>query len=141
MKTALKNKEKEKLAAIRMAQAAIKKAEIDHQSPLNDEQILDVIFREVKQRKEAIQEYEKANRQDLVEKEKIQLEVLETYLPQQLTEEELEQIVKETINELNVTSKKEMGKVMKAVLPKVKGRADGKTVNQIAQRLLNGNVG
>lgn len=137
MKSALKNKEKEKLATIRLVRAAIKRAEIDNQGPLNEDQVLDVILREVKQRREAIQEYEKANRQDLVEKEKAQLAVLESYLPKQLTEEELEQLLRETIEELGVTSKKEIGKVMKTVMPKVKGRADGKVVNQLAQKLLN----
>ena len=137
MKSALKNKEKEKLATIRLVRAAIKRAEIDNQGPLSEDQVLDVILREVKQRREAIQEYEKANRQDLVEKEKAQLAVLESYLPKQLTEEELEQLLRETIEELGVTSKKEIGKVMKTVMPKVKGRADGKVVNQLAQKLLN----
>lgn len=137
MKSALKNKEKEKLATIRLVRAAIKRAEIDNQGPLNEDQVLDVILREVKQRREAIQEYEKAHRQDLVEKEKAQLAVLESYLPKQLTEEELEQLLRETIEELGVTSKKEIGKVMKTVMPKVKGRADGKVVNQLAQKLLN----
>lgn len=137
MKTALKNKEKEKLSTIRMVRAAIKRAEIDQRGSLSEDQVLDVIVREVKQRKEAIAEYKKADRQDLVEKEQAQLAVLESYLPKQLTEEELEQLIRETIDQLGVTSKKEIGKVMKTVMPKVKGKADGKVVNQIAQKLLN----
>lgn len=137
MKSALKNKEKEKLSTIRMVRAAIKKAEIDHKGPLNDEQIIEVIMREVKQRKDAVQEYEKAGRHDLVEKEKEELQILETYLPEPLTEEELTEIIQETIQQLGVTSKKEIGKVMKTVLPKVKGRAEGKAVNQIVQKLLS----
>lgn len=137
MKLALKNKEKDKLSTIRMVRAAIKKAEIDHKGPLNDEQIIEVIMREVKQRKDAVQEYEKAGRHDLVEKEKEELQILETYLPEPLTEEELTEIIQETIQQLGVTSKKEIGKVMKTVLPKVKGRAEGKAVNQIVQKLLS----
>lgn len=137
MKSALKNKEKEKLSTIRMVRAAIKKAEIDQKGPLNDEQIIEVIMREVKLRKDAIQEFEKAGRQDLVEKEKAELQVLETYLPEPLTEEELTGLIQETIQQLGVTSKKDIGKVMKTVLPKVKGRAEGRVVNQIVQKLLN----
>lgn len=136
MKFALKNKEKEKLSTIRMVRAAIKKVEIDNKAPLNEEQVLELILREVKQRKDAMREYEKAGRQDLLEKEKAELEVLETYLPKQLTEAELQDLIQETIHQLGVTSKHEIGKVMKAVMPKVKGMADGKVVNQIVQKLL-----
>ncbi len=137
MKLALKNKEKEKLSTIRMVRAAIKRVEIDNKAPLSDDQVLEVILREVKQRKDAIQEYEKAGRQDLLEKEKAELEVLEAYLPKQFTEEELQDLIQETIQQLGVTSKKEIGKVMKAVIPKVKGKADGKVVNQMVQKLLS----
>lgn len=136
MKIAMRNKEKEKLLTIRMVRSAIKKAEIDAKEPLSDDEILDVIMREVKQRKDAISEYKKAGRDDLVQKENNELAILESYLPKQLTEEELREVIQTTIQKLGATSKKEMGKVMGAVLSQVKRKADGKTVNRLVQEML-----
>ncbi|SHE64980.1 hypothetical protein SAMN05444392_102216 [Seinonella peptonophila] len=137
MKTAMRNKEKDKLAVIRMVRAAIKKVEIDLKRPLNDEEVLDVITREVKQRKDSIAGFEKAGRSELAAKEQGELEILQVYLPAQLSDEELRQIVVETVEQLGATSKAEMGKVMGTVLPKVKGRADGKKVSQIVNQTLS----
>jgi uncharacterized protein YqeY len=136
MKAAMKQKDKETLSTIRMVRASIKKVEIDNRGELSDDQALEVLVREIKQRKDSLQEYEKAGRDDLASKEKREIEILSTYLPKQLTEEELRAIVDKAIVETGATSKKEMGKVMGAVLPLVKGRADSKQVNQLVQQLL-----
>lgn len=137
MKTALKSGDKERLSVIRMVLASIKKTEIDKRGPLNDEETLQVILREVKQRQDSLSEYEKAGRDDLANKERFELEVLQTYLPEQLSEEEVREIVLETIQAVGASSKADMGKVMGAVLPKVKGKTDGKLVSKLVQEALN----
>lgn len=136
MKVAMKQKDKEKLSTIRMVRSAIKKTEIDKRTELNDEEALEVLVREIKQRKDSLSEFEKADRDDLAQKEKREIEILSIYLPTQLTEEELHQLVTDAIAKTGATSKKEMGKVMAAILPQVKGRADSKQVNQLVQQLL-----
>ncbi|SFJ09060.1 GatB/YqeY domain-containing protein [Thermoflavimicrobium dichotomicum] len=136
MKTAMKNKEKQKVSTLRMLRASIKKVEIDKREALNDEEVLEVIMKEIKQRKDSLAEYEKAGRDDLVQKEQEELDILSQYLPEQLSEEELRAIVQEVILEVGASSKKDMGKVMGAILPKVKGRADGKVVNRLVQEYL-----
>lgn len=138
MKTALRNKDKERLSVIRMVRASIKKAEIDKRPhTLSDEDVMEVILREIKQRKDSLSEYEKAGRMDLAEKERSELEVLQVYLPAQLTEDEVRAIVQETVQEVGATSKADMGKVMGAIMPKVKGKADGKLVNRLVQQALS----
>lgn len=137
MKTALKSGDKERLSVIRMVLASIKKSEIDKRGPLNDEETLQVVLREVKQRQDSLSEYEKAGRDDLANKERFELEVLHTYLPEQLSEEEVREIVLETIQAVGASSKADMGKVMGAVLPKVKGKADGKLVSKLVQEALS----
>ncbi|WP_044642375.1 GatB/YqeY domain-containing protein [Risungbinella massiliensis] len=137
MKAALKNKESERLSVIRMVRAAIKDAEIEKRQALTDEEALQVVAKAVKQRRDSAAEYEKANRQDLAEKEQKEIDILIDYLPKQLSEEELRTIVQETVQELGATSKKEMGKVMGAVLPKIAGKADGKEVNRLVQEYLS----
>jgi uncharacterized protein YqeY len=136
MKAAMKQKDKETLSTIRMVRASIKKVEIDNRGELSEDQVLEVLIREIKQRKDSLNEYEKAGREDLAVKEKREIEILSSYLPKQLTEEELREVVVKAIAETGATSKKEMGKVMGAVLPLVKGRADSKQVNQLVQQLL-----
>lgn len=136
MKAAMKQKDKETLSTIRMVRSSIKKVEIDNRGELSDDQALEVLVREIKQRKDSLQEYEKAGREDLASKEKREIEILSAYLPAQLTEEELLEIVKKAIADTGASSKKEMGKVMSVVVPLTKGRADGKTVNQLVQQLL-----
>jgi uncharacterized protein len=136
LKEAMRNKDKVRLSAIRMLKSAIKKREIEKRGSLTDEEIMDVISREIKQRRDSISEYEKAGRQDLVDKEQAEVEVLMAYLPEQLTEEELRSLVRQVIEEVGASSKADMGKVMSAIMPKVKGRADGRVVNQIVQQLL-----
>ncbi|MDQ0416249.1 uncharacterized protein YqeY [Croceifilum oryzae] len=137
MKTALKSGDKERLSVIRMVLASIKKSEIDNRGPLNDEGTLQVVLREVKQRQDSISEYEKADRQDLADKERFELGVLQAYLPEQLSEEEVRAIVLETIQAVGASSKADMGKAMGAILPKVKGKADGKLVSKLVQEALS----
>ncbi|OXM86112.1 GatB/YqeY domain-containing protein [Paenibacillus rigui] len=137
MKLAMKSQDKFKLSVIRMVRAAIKNIEIDQRKTLDDQEVLDVLNREVKQRKDSLQEFEKAGRDDLAETVKAEIVILMEYLPQQLSEEEVKAIVSQTIQEVGASSKADMGKVMSALMPKVKGRADGKIVNQAVQQLLS----
>lgn len=136
MKTALKNKDKTKLSVIRMVRSAIKNAEIERGRPLEEGEVLDVLSRELKQRKESLQEFEKAGRTELVEKMKAEIAVVEAYLPAPLSEEELREFARQVIDEVGASSPADMGKVMKEIMPRVKGRADGKEVNRIVRELL-----
>ena len=136
MKEALKSKNKERLSVIRMLISEIKKEQIDKKKELSDDEIIKIIQRYAKQRKDAIEQYKRANRQDLVEKEEKELNIVLEFLPKQLSREELEKIIDECINEVGATSLKDMGKVMKAVLERVKGRADGKVVSEIVRKRL-----
>jgi len=137
MKLAMKSHAKFKLSVIRMVRAAIKNLEIEQRRPLDDQEVLDILSREIKQRRDSLQEFEKAGREDLAEAVKAEIAILIEYLPQQLTEEEVKSIVQQTIQEVGASSKADMGKVMSALMPKVKGRADGKIVNQAVQHLLS----
>ncbi|MFF2090325.1 GatB/YqeY domain-containing protein [Paenibacillus sp. NPDC058174] len=136
MKTAMKNQDKFRLTTIRMIRASIKNLEIDLKRPVEDVEVLEILGREVKQRKDSLQEFSKAGRDDLVTDLLAEIEIISQYLPVQLTEEEIKAIVQQTIQELGASSKAEMGKVMGALLPKTKGRADGKLVNQYVQQFL-----
>lgn len=136
MKQAMKDKDKFKLSTIRMMRAAMKNLEIDLKRPLEDTEVLDILSREIKQRKDSLQEFKKAGRDDLVTDLAAEIEIISQYLPEQLTEEEIKVIVTQTIQELGASSKADMGKVMGALLPKTKGRADGKLVNQFVQQFL-----
>lgn len=137
MKQAMKNKEKEKLTTIRMVKSALQNEGIKlQQQPLSEEAELTVLTRELKQRKDSLLEFEKAGREDLVDKIKGEIEVLEVYLPQQLSEEELTAVIKQAIADTGAASKADMGKVMGAVIPKVKGKADGSLVNKLVSQLL-----
>ncbi|MDQ1144991.1 uncharacterized protein YqeY [Bacillus sp. SORGH_AS 510] len=137
MKQAMKNKEKDKLSVIRMVKASLQNEAIKLGTELSEDAELTVLSREVKQRKDSLHEFDKAGREDLVEKLRTELAVVELYLPKQLSEEELSEIVKETISEVGATSKAEMGKVMSAIMPKVKGKADGSLVNKLVQQHLS----
>ncbi|MGG2064359.1 MULTISPECIES: GatB/YqeY domain-containing protein [unclassified Bacillus (in: firmicutes)] len=136
MKQAMKNREKEKLTVIRMVKAALQNEEIKLQHSLTEEEELTVLTRQVKQYKDSLLEFEKAGREDLVDKLKSEIQILETYLPEQLTEEELTAVIQQTISEVGAASKADMGKVMSAVIPKVKGKADGSQVNKLVSQLL-----
>ncbi|GAA0341087.1 GatB/YqeY domain-containing protein [Bacillus carboniphilus] len=138
MKQAMRNKEKEKLSVIRMLKASLQNEAIKvGKSELSEEEELTVLSREVKQRKDSLHEFDKAGRDDLVEKIQTELQFVEEYLPEQLSEEELGAIIDEVIESLGATSKAEMGKVMGAVIPKVKGKADGSLVNKLVLQKLS----
>ncbi|MFB9325482.1 GatB/YqeY domain-containing protein [Paenibacillus aurantiacus] len=136
MKQAMRAQEKFKLTTIRMLRASIKNQEIELKRPLEDSEVLDILSREVKQRKDSLQEFEKAGRDDLAKDIAAEIEIISVYLPKQLTEEEIKVIVQQTIQETGASSKAEMGKVMTALMPKVKGLADGKLVNSLVQQFL-----
>ncbi|KRE74971.1 GatB/YqeY domain-containing protein [Paenibacillus sp. Soil750] len=136
MKQAMKSRDKFKLSVIRMVRSTIKNSEIDLKRPLDDNEVLDVLTREIKQRKDSLQEFSKAGRDDLADNLKAELVILAEYMPQQLSEEEVKAIVQQTIQQIGASSKADMGKVMTALMPQVKGRADGKLINQLVQQLL-----
>ena len=138
MKAAMKSKEEGKLAlnTIRMARAHIRQAEIDNgHADFNDDQVLAVLRKEVKQRKETLSEIESSGREDLVEQTKAEIDVLEKYLPAEMTPEAVEAVVKEIVDAMD-PGQKNMGSVMKAVMANLKGQADGKLINQIVRKLL-----
>ncbi|GGC92101.1 hypothetical protein GCM10007216_23560 [Thalassobacillus devorans] len=138
MKQAMRNKEKEKLTVIRMVKASLQNEAIKlGRGELSEEEELTVLSREVKQRKDSLHEFQEAGREDLVEKLNREIEILQAYMPKQLSEEELEQVVQETIAEVGASSKKDMGKVMSAIMPKVKGKADGSQVNKLVLKHLS----
>ena len=138
MKQAMKNKEKDKLSVIRMLKAALQNEAIKlGNKELTEDEELTVLSRESKQRKDSLQEFSNAGREDLVEKIRTEIKYVELYMPQQLTEEEVTNIVKETIESIGATSKADMGKVMGALMPKVKGKADGALVNKLVQQHLS----
>ncbi|MGM7684461.1 GatB/YqeY domain-containing protein [Cytobacillus sp. Hm23] len=138
MKQAMKNKEKEKLSVIRMVKSSLQNEAIKlGSSQLSEDEELTVLSRELKQRKDSLQEFDKAGRSDLVDKLKDEISLLEIYMPKQLSEDEIKEIVKETIAAVNASSKADMGKVMGALMPKVKGKADGSLVNKVVQQFLS----
>jgi uncharacterized protein YqeY len=136
MKDAMKNKKKEKLSVIRMARAAIKDAAINERKDLSDDEVIKVISKLVKQNKESLAEFEKAERPEEVAKLNREIEILEGYLPEQLSANELEEIVEETIDEVGAGDMSDMGQVMGAIMPKVNGKADGSEVNQLVREKL-----
>ncbi|MEN6413319.1 MAG: GatB/YqeY domain-containing protein [Veillonellales bacterium] len=139
MKQAMKEREagKLRLSVIRMVRANIKYAEIDKKKELSEDEVLAVLAKEVKSRRDAMEEFKKGNRMDLVETLEQEIAVLAHYLPAQLTEAEVRVLVSEAVSTTKAAGPKEMGKVMAVLMPKVKGRADGKLVNTIVREMLN----
>jgi len=136
MKVAMKAKDKETLSVIRMVKSALSNEQIQLGHDLTPDEEMTVLSREMKQRVEELASYQEANRDDLAQNIQQQIDVLNQYMPKQLSETEVEDIVKATISEVGATSKADMGKVMGALMPKVKGKADGKLVSQKVQSLL-----
>jgi len=136
MKAALKAQDKTKLSAIRSIRGAVKDKEIHLRRELSEAEIQDVIAGLVKQRKDSIEQFSKGGREDLVAQETAELNVLLGFLPQQLTEAEVEALVDKALAELGASSSKDLGRVMKHVMPQVAGRADGKLVNRIVKQKL-----
>ena len=137
IKQAMKNKEKDKLSVIRMIKASIQNEALKTGKEISEEEELTVLSREVKQRKDSLHEFDKAGREDLVEKIRTELQYVELYMPKQLSEEEVSEIVKQAISETGASTKAEMGKVMAVIMPKVKGKADGSLVNKLVQQHLS----
>ena len=133
---AMKSGKKTRVAALRMIKAAIKNAEIAQGKPLDDAGLVAVLSREVKQRRESIAEFKKANRQDAVDNEEAQLAVVLEYLPQQMSGEEIEGLVREVIDKIGAQGPRDKGKVMSQLMPQVKGKADGQLVNEIVTQAL-----
>lgn len=133
---AVLSKEKEKRYKIAKKEPELTEKELAERSILTNEEIIEVISSEVKKRKEAILEFEKGAREDLVKKEKAEIEVLKKYLPEQLSEEKLQKLVKETIEKAGAKEIKDMGKVMAELMPKIKGRAEGNEVSRIVREIL-----
>jgi uncharacterized protein YqeY len=139
LKTAMKNKDAERLSTLRMVKTALKNREIDKMAALTDEESIKVMQTLVKQRRDSIEQYQQAGRIELAEKEAAEIKVIEDYLPAALDEGAVAQIVAETIAETGATSAKEMGNVMKAVMAKLAGQTvDGKLVNQLVRSKLGG---
>ncbi|MGB9790754.1 GatB/YqeY domain-containing protein [Thermotoga caldifontis] len=138
LKEAMKAKDEVKLRTVRMLLAAIKNFEVEKMRPATDEEILQIMSKEIKKRQEAIEMYEKGNRQDLAQAERLEVQIIQSYMPQQLSEEEIRELAKRIIAELGLSSPKDVGTAMKAIMPHVKGRADGKLVNRIVSELLGG---
>ncbi|GAV25479.1 hypothetical protein ciss_14120 [Carboxydothermus islandicus] len=136
LKESLKQRATVRLNVLRMVKAAIKNAEIEKGRSLTDDEIVGIIQKEIKSRKEVLPNYEKAERTEDVAKIQEEIKILESYLPAQLSETELEEIIKVTMEEVGASKPSDMGKLMPAVLAKVKGRADGKVVAELVKKLL-----
>ena len=136
LKSSMKNKDAIKKSVITLVRSAIKQYEVDNRVELQDDEIVDLIAKQLKQTRDSREVFAKAGRDDLVSKAEAEIEVLKEYLPQQLSEEELNEIVISTISEVGATSMKDMKKIMTSIMPKVKGRADGKLINELVKKNL-----
>jgi uncharacterized protein YqeY len=136
LKDAMRAKDEKRKTTIRMALAAIKNAEIDKGHEIEDSEVQAILQKEVKSRREAIEDAKRAQRQDIIAENMAEIKILEVYLPQQLTPHEIEGLAREAIQEVGATSPNEIGQVMKVLMPRVRGRADGKEVNQVVRQLL-----
>jgi len=136
LKEAMKNKDASRRGVIRMALNAIKQQEIDSQNDLSAEDATAILQKEAKKRREIVEEMAQAGRDDLAEKEKSELAILEEFLPQQLSREQIQTLAQDVIEQTGASSTKDMGKVMGALMSRVKGQADGKIVNEVVRELL-----
>ncbi len=137
LKEAMKEKQILRKNVVQMIRAAILQVEKDKQIELDDNQILEIIAKESKKRKDSLSDYEKSGREDLINQVKEEIEIIAEYLPKQLSKEEITSIVKEVIEEVGAVSIKDMGKVMKSAKEKMGASADGKTINEVVRELLN----
>lgn len=137
VKTAMRAKDKDRLAVLRMIKASLQNEKISKGKDLSGDEELTVLSREKKQRIDSLEEFKQAGRDDLVQRLEKETSIVEEYLPEQLSEEEIRTIVQESIHEVNASSMKDMGSVMSAVMPKTKGRADGKEVSRLVKEELN----
>jgi uncharacterized protein len=137
MKQAMKTNDKIRLSTIRMIRSSSKNKEIELRRKLEDEDIFKVIQGMVRKGEESIEQFQAGGRTDLVEKEKMEIEILKSFLPQPISQEEIIKIIDETIQETQASSLKDLGKVMKAVIPRLGGKADGKVINQLVKERLS----
>ena len=137
LKTAMKNQDKETLAVIRMVKGAMQMEELNKKKELSDDEVIGVISKQIKTRKESITEFEKGGREDLIQKTQNEIKILEKYLPEQLTEEEAMKIIDDAFSEVKPESMKDMGKLMEIITPKVKGRYDMSEISKIIKSKLN----
>ncbi len=137
MKESMKNKDTIRKNVIQMIRASILQIEKDNQKEVNDEEIIQIIAKEAKKRKDSLADYEKSGREDLISEIKEEIKIIEEYLPAQLSVEEIEKIVSEIISNLGATSMKDMGPVMKEAKAKIGASSDGKTINEVVKKLLS----
>ena len=137
LKSAMKDKDTIRKNAVQMVRASVLQVEKDNKITLDDEGVIEVVAKEVKKRKDVLPEYEKSGRQDLIDDLSREIEVLMAYLPQQMSEEEIEALVIDAIAQTEAKSMKDIGKVMAVIMPKTKGRADGKVINQFVRKHLS----
>jgi len=136
MKNAMKSKDDSRLSCIRFLKAALKNRQVEKMAKLDDDEIRSVISSLIRRATDSVKEFKQGGRQDLAAKEEKEIEILSRYLPKQLSPEEIEAILSETISELSAQGPRDLGKVMKAAMVKMAGRAQGREVNDIAKRLL-----
>ena len=137
LKSAMKDKDTIRKNAVQMVRASVLQVEKDNKITLDDEGVIEVVAKEVKKRKDVLPEYEKSGRQDLIEDLNKEIQVLMAYLPEQMSEEEIEALVISAIEEAGAKSMKDIGKVMAVIMPKTKGRADGKVINNFVRKHLS----
>ncbi len=137
MKQAMKSNDKLRLSTIRMIRSGLKNKEIDLRKKLEDEDVIKVIQVMVRKGEESVEQFQTGGRMDLVEKEKREIEILKSFLPQPLSQEEIVKIIDQSIQETQASSPKDIGKVMKSVIPKIGGKADGKLINQLVKDRLS----
>jgi len=136
LKKAMKTKDEIRTRTLRLIISSIKTLEVEKMTEATDDDVFRVLSKECRKRVEAIEAYKKGGREDLANEEQRELEIIKSYMPKQLSEEELKEIVKDVVEETGSSSIKDLGRVMKVLIPRVKGRADGKTVNNIVRQIL-----
>ena len=136
LRDAMRSKDAVRKEAIRLLRAAVKNAEIEEQRSLSDSEIEDLVRRDIKRREEAIEMFEKGGREDLVTQEKAKIAVLEEYMPEQLSEDEIREVVNEIVDELGASGLSDLGPVMREAMARLRGQADGRLVNQVAREIL-----
>ncbi len=140
LKTALRERDELRKSTIRMALAALKNARVEKNADLTDDEMIAVLNREVRRRRDSMQEYEKGNRPDLAAREAAEIEILQQYLPRPLSEDEIVAMAREVIAEVGASTPRQMGQVMRVLMPRLRGSADGRLVSEIVRRLLSGQM-
>ena len=135
--SAMKNKDKERLSVLRMVKGAMQLEEINVKHELEDDEVIRIISKQIKTRKDSIVEFEKGNRTDLIDATNNEINILEEYMPEQMTEEEISKVINDVFGQINPTSPKDMGKIMSTISPLVKGKADMGLVNKMIKEKLN----